>query len=175
MVGSFPRGLRSIVAAYAIPGDPRVIEPRTCERIGRVAILALVAGFGMVRGLSHGADTVMAAHAALGGACVIEPRDRPLAGGMAAIALGLGDDMVGGLAIGTNVVVTARAFSRGALEYGTLMAGFASNGHMRARQWKASGEMIEIGLASSRRGTTGDNRHRDHRCQERQKPSPYHV
>lgn len=114
----------------------------------------------------------MAADAALRGAGVIEPGDHPLAGSVAAIAFSLGNDMVRGFAIGANVIVAARAFPRGALEYRALVAGFASNRDMRARQRKACGEMIEIRLASSRRGTTGDNRHRDYRCQERQKPSP---
>lgn len=175
MAGRLAGCLGAIVTTEAGSGDPRMVKPCACERIGVVAILALIAGLRMVRGFSRSFDPVVAGDAALRGAGMVEPVDRPLPRRVAAVALGLRDNVVCRLAIGPHIIVAARAVSRRSLEDGALVARLAPNGHMRACQWEACREMIERRLASGRCGRASDDRQCEHRSQECCKPSPDHA
>ncbi len=114
-----------------------MVESGTRERIGVMAVLALIARLGVVCRLSSGPDAVVAGRAALRCACVIKPVDRPLAGCVAAVTFRLRHDMVCRLAVGAHVIVASRTVFRRSLEDSGFVASFACDHHVRAGQRKA--------------------------------------
>lgn len=129
----------------------------------------------MGRRLSCGFDSIVAGDAALRGAGMIEPVDHPLAGCVTGVAFGLGDNVVCRFAMGPHVIVTAGAISRRPLEDGIAVARLARDGHMRAGKRETCRKMIECRFAGGGCGRTRDDRHCEHRSQERCMPSPDHA
>jgi hypothetical protein len=111
-----------------------MVKPSARERVGRVAILAFIAGLRMVCSLPCGFNAIMAADAALRNAHMIKPADRPLTGGVTAVAFGLCDNMIGRLTIGSHIIVATGAIARCSLEDRSLVARFARDDRVRARQ-----------------------------------------
>lgn len=127
-------GLGAVVTTGATPRYPGMVKPGARERVGRVAILAFIAGLGMVCSLPCGFNAIMAADAALRNAHMIKPADRPLTGGVTAVAFGLCDNVIGRLAIGSHIIVATGAIARCPLEDRSLVARFARDDRVRARQ-----------------------------------------